>query len=55
MLPKMPWYDTVREKLVPTEQAANYVLVAVLLITIVVLIKGNPVHKAAWAIWLILP
>lgn len=55
MLPELPWYKAVRDKLVPTEQAANMVLIALLLITLIVLIRGGPVAKAAWAIYLVSP
>jgi len=54
-IPKLPWYDKVRDIVAPTEQAANMVLIAILTITVIVLVKGNPTIKAAWAVWLVMP
>lgn len=54
-VPQLPWYSTLRDKLVPTEQAANYVLIAILIITLFVLWRGGPVGKAAWAVYVISP
>jgi hypothetical protein len=48
-------YSTIKKALVPTEQAANAILIVLLIITAYVLIKGSPVAKAAWAAWLIIP
>lgn len=51
----LPWYKKLEQKLAPTEGAANLLLVALITITIVVLIWGKPIHKAAWGIYLISP
>ena len=52
-LPQMPWYKELEKRIVPTEQAANVLLVLLIAITLAILLWGSPLMKAAWAIYLV--
>jgi hypothetical protein len=53
--PSLPWYPKLQKFLVPTEGAANLILIGVIVITVLVLWKGDSVKKALWAVYLVSP
>lgn len=53
--PTVPWYSKLEEIVAPTETASTTIIVAIIVISLFVLWKGNAVHKAALAVWLVSP
>jgi hypothetical protein len=54
-LPELPWYRTLRRVVAPTEAAADVTLAILALVTLLVLWRGDPLVKAAWAVYLVSP
>jgi hypothetical protein len=53
--PSLPWYPKLQKLLVPTEGAANLVLIGIIVVTLLVLWKGDAVKKVLWALYLVSP
>lgn len=54
-IPALPWYGKLKEVVAPTEAVANVVLVAIILASVFLLIKGDSVQKAAWVVYVVSP
>lgn len=54
-LPQLPWYHKLEKAIAPTETASNIVLTLIVLISLAILLWGNPLFKAAWAVYLVSP
>lgn len=54
-VPKLPWYDKLEKIVAPTEGAANLALVILIAISLVILIWGKPLMKAAWVVYVVSP
>lgn len=49
------WYRWLEDKLAPTEEAANFVLIGLIVVTLVVIAQPSRSVKALWAAYLISP
>ena len=54
-VPKLPWYSKLEKLVAPTEGAANLALIVLITISVVILIWGKPIIKAAWVVYLVSP
>jgi hypothetical protein len=54
-VPSLPWYGKLKTIVAPTDRASTVTLVVVLVVVLLVLWKGDPVHKAAVAVYLVSP
>ena len=54
-MPNLPWYGKLRSLVAPTDRASTVTLVVVLVVVLLVLWKGDAVHKAAVAVYLVSP
>lgn len=50
-----PWYDSANHKLEGYEWAIDWLLIGVILITVLLLIKGDRVMKSTWLVYVALP
>jgi hypothetical protein len=53
--PSLPWYPKLKKIVAPTEGVTNLVLIAIVIITLVILWKGDALKKALWAVYLVSP
>lgn len=53
--PSLPWYDDLKRIVAPTEGAANLALALIIVASIIILLRGDAVVKAAWVIYLVSP
>lgn len=53
--PLFPWYTKLEQAIAPTEDASNLALIILLAITLIILLKGSPVLKAGWVVYLVSP
>jgi hypothetical protein len=51
----LPWYHRLKTLVAPTEPIANLTLLAVVAVTLLLVWRGSPVAKAAWAVYLVSP
>lgn len=54
-LPKMPWYKAINDKLEGHEWIINAGLIAIVVITLVLIMRGDRISRAGWLIYLISP
>lgn len=54
-IPKLPWYNKLESVVAPTEDAANLALLFLIVVSILILIKGSPLIKVAWVVYLVSP
>lgn len=54
-IPKMPWYSAVNKKLKGVEWLVNALLIAIIVISVVLLVRGDRLTKTAWFVYLISP
>jgi hypothetical protein len=53
--PSLPWYPKLKKIIAPTEGVTNLVLIGIIIITVLVLWKGDAIKKALWAVYLVSP
>lgn len=54
-IPSMPWYKAINKKLEGREWLINAGIVAVVLISILLIMRGDRVSRAAWLVYLVSP
>lgn len=54
-LPKMPWYKAINDKLEGHEWWINALLLAIVAISIVLIVRGDRLSRAAWLVYLVSP
>lgn len=54
-IPKPPWYNWVDKKLASVEGLVDVVLLAIIVISVILLIKGDRVAKTTWVVYVISP
>jgi hypothetical protein len=54
-IPSLPWYGKLKEIVAPTEQAANFALIIIILVCIWALLKGSPIQKAGLVVYIVSP
>jgi hypothetical protein len=54
-LPTMPWYSAINKKLEGVEWLVNALLIGIIVVSIVMLVRGDRVAKTAWFVYLISP
>lgn len=52
---KMPWSEPLERGLKPFQGVVNLGLIAVLVFTVWVLVRGNATGKTAWLVWMVSP
>ena len=55
MLPKMPWYKAINDKLEGHEWWINALLIAIIAISILLIARGDKLSRAAWLVYLVSP
>lgn len=53
--PGLPWYNDLKKIVAPTEPVTNTVLVIIIVISILILIWGDELQKAAWVVYVVSP
>jgi hypothetical protein len=54
-IPSLPWYPALQRIVAPSEGVTNAVLVLMVLVTLLILWRGDAVVKAAWAVYWVSP
>lgn len=54
-IPELPWYGALKRVVAPTEAVSNAALIIIAIVTLLILIKGDAVVKAAWAVYVVSP
>lgn len=54
-IPELPWYSKLRAIVAPSESVSNVTLVIIAIVTLLILLKGDAVLKAAWAVYVVSP
>lgn len=54
-LPKMPWYKAINDKLEGHEWWINAMLIAIVAISILLIVRGDRLSRAAWLVYLVSP
>lgn len=54
-VPKMPWYKAINDKLEGHEWWINAGIVVVIVLSVLLLVRGDRLSRAAWFIYLISP
>lgn len=54
-VPRLPWYSRIERIVAPSEPVTNVVLGVIVLVTLLVLVRGNATVKAAWAVYMVSP
>ena len=54
-LPTMPWYKAINDKLEGAQWLINVGLVIIIAISVMLILRGDRVSRAAWLVYLISP
>jgi hypothetical protein len=54
-IPKPPWYGAIDKKLKGAEWLVNALLIGIILISIVLLLRGDRLTRTAWLVYLVSP
>lgn len=54
-IPKPPWYGAVDKKLKEAEWLINPMLIGIIVISLLLLLRGDRVSRTAWLVYLISP
>lgn len=54
-LPQMPWYKAINDKLEGHEWLINVGLLIIITISLVLILRGDRLSRAAWLVYLVSP
>lgn len=54
-LPSMPWYKALNKKLEGSEWLINAGLLVIVVISLVLILRGDRLSRAAWLVYLVSP
>ena len=53
--PEMPWYKSINRKLEGVEWLVDLILIGVIVLSIILVLRGDRITKTAWVVYLISP
>ena len=54
-IPKPPWYKAIDKKLEGAEWLVNALLIGIIVVSVILLVRGDRVTKTAWLVYLVSP
>lgn len=54
-IPKMPWYKALNSKLEGVEWLVNALLIGIIVVSVILIFRGDKLAKTAWLVYLVSP